>query len=175
MTPSKYGKSGESSFLNFLCFDRTTVTVVDKTFVLNLKGVVVNQTPLESGVMGKFDSSLELPSKQVITTYWDLVQLQESEGKGISSQIKFDDGKGTILSIFILLVHCSKIQNVSENKLKYSGKYSRADGFTVPTYNLDGNLELSAAQKNLGVHYVVTNVDNSGTKSVSHKVLKNFI
>lgn len=68
--------------------------IVDKTFALNLKGVVPNRTPLENGVMGKFDGSIELPNKQVISSYWDLVQLQEAEGKGMTSALKFDDGKG---------------------------------------------------------------------------------
>jgi hypothetical protein len=77
--------------------------VSKNTFVLNLKGVVPQRTPLENGVVGKFDGSLELPSKQVITTYWDLVQTPESQGKGHTSQIKFDDGKGQYYSIFYYL------------------------------------------------------------------------
>jgi hypothetical protein len=68
--------------------------VVDKTFVLNLKGVVPNRTPLDNGVMGKFDASIELPDKKVISTYWDMAQLQEAEGKGMTSTIKFNDGNG---------------------------------------------------------------------------------
>jgi hypothetical protein len=70
--------------------------VVGKVFILSLKGVVPNRTPLDNGIMGKFDGSVELPSKQVISTFWDLVQLQEAEGKGMTSTVKFNDGKGVI-------------------------------------------------------------------------------
>lgn len=68
--------------------------IVDKSFELVLKGVVPNRTPLDNGVMGKFDGSVTLPSATVISAYWDLVQLQEAEGKGMTSTVKFNDGKG---------------------------------------------------------------------------------
>ncbi|XP_059491190.1 apolipophorins [Neocloeon triangulifer] len=129
---------------------KTTISIIDSTFVISLKGVVPNRTPLENGVMSRFDGSLELPSKQVISAYADLVQLQESQGKGTTALIKFDDGK--------------------DYKLKYSGKYASVDGFAVATFDVDTNLELNSAQKNLVIAYNIKNTPGDNTKTIVHKI-----
>ncbi|XP_065351536.1 apolipophorins [Cloeon dipterum] len=129
---------------------KTKVAVLDSVFVVALKGVVPSRTPLDNGVMYKFDGSFELPSKQVFSAYADFVQLKETEGKGTTSLVKFNDGK--------------------DYKLKYSARHVSVDGFNVPTFDVDTKLELSGGKKDLNVALNVKNTAEAEKKTIVHKV-----
>lgn len=58
----------------------------------------------------------------------------------------------------------------TENKLNYKGKYYRAEGFSVPTYNMEAKLDLKAESKDLAVQYSVINAIAAEKKTVSHSV-----
>jgi hypothetical protein len=54
--------------------------------------------------------------------------------------------------------------------LIYKGKYYRAQGYTVPTYNVEAKIDLKAEEKNLAVQYSVINAIAAEKKTVSHSV-----
>ena len=59
---------------------------------------------------------------------------------------------------------------VTENKLNYKGKYYRAEGYSVPTFNVEAKVDLHAGEKDLAVQYKVINAIVAEKKTVSHSV-----